>query len=414
MSQTHTNVAVIGAGIIGTTIAERLQHEGQAVTLIDRQAPGEGCSKGNAGHFASDIILPMANFNTLLKVPKLLLNPEGPLTIRKAYFWQLLPWLIRFGIAALPHKSKASISALKSLNRPSIARFEQLLKRTRLQHLMTQRGALTVYRSQSAAKENLRHAQFLRQHEVDVAILNAAEVQALEPALTEDIQGGLYFRNTAHSMDPHRLVTELAQHFLNQQGQFIQAELKQLRSHGEQVELLLDKQTIVADQVVIAAGAWSHLLAKQLGHRVPLEAERGYHLMLPKPQVSLTRPLTSFEDAFVMTPMEKGLRLAGTAEFAGLEAEPNYQRAQILLSHAKKLINGIDSQGATQWMGCRPSLPDSLPVIDRSRQMKQVCFAFGHQHLGLTQAAVTADLICEMVLQRPFSQDMRAFSIERF
>ena len=414
MSRIHTNVAVIGAGIIGTTIAERLQHEGQTVTLIDRQAPGEGCSKGNAGHFASDIIMPMANFGTLLKVPKLLLNPQGPLTIRKAYFWQVLPWLLRFGMAALPYKSRTSISALKSLNRPSIARFKKLLERTQLQQLMTQRGALTIYRSQSAAKENLRHSKFLRQHEVDVEVLDAAQVHDLEPALLEHIQGGLYFPNTAHSVNPHRLVTELAQHFLSQQGQFIQSELKQLRTCNEQVELELDQQTIIADQVVIAAGAWSHLIAKQLGHNVPLEAERGYHLMLPNPKVTLTRPITSYEDSFVMTPMENGLRLAGTAEFAGLDAEPNYHRAQILLSHASKLLANLNAQNSSQWMGCRPSLPDSLPVIDRSTKMKQVCFAFGHQHLGLTQAAVTADLITEMILQRPYSQDIKAFRIDRF
>lgn len=414
MNQVQGSVAVIGAGIIGTTIAERLQHEGMQVTLIDRQPPGEGCSKGNAGHFASDIILPLANFNTLLKVPELLLNPNGPLTIRKTYLFKLLPWLLRFGWAAMPHKSNASIQALKSLNQPSINRFAKLLKRTQLQQMMTQRGALTVYRSNKAAKENLRHAKFLHQHGVDVEVLDASHVQSMEPALQQHILGGLYFPNTAHTINPHRLVTELAKQFQQNQGQFIQEEFKQLHTKGDQVELQLDQQTMCVDQVVIAAGAWSHLITKQLGHKVPLEAERGYHLMLPDPQISLSRPLTCYEDSFVMTPMENGLRLAGTAEFAGLDAAPNYQRAQVLLSHAQKVVKQINAENATEWMGCRPSLPDSLPIIDRSKNVKQVCFAFGHQHLGLTQAAVTADLISEIVLHRPRSQDIRPFSIDRF
>ena len=415
MTKHIADVAVIGAGIIGTCIAERLQHQGKQVLLIDKEGPGEGCSKGNAGHFATDIILPLANFNTLLKVPQLLLDPTGPLTIKWAYLPKLLPWLMRFTWAAMPHQTDKTIAALKQLNRPSIERFEQLLSRTGLTDLMTQRGALTVYETAKAARNNQAHAELVRQHGIEVETLNADAIKNLEPGLSEDVIGGLYYPRTAHSIDPYRLVTALASHFNEQGGQFKQARVKAIHIENDrQVNLITNGATIAAKDVIIACGAWSKPLVESLGHKVPLEAERGYHLMLPDPQVSLSRPVTSFEHSFVMTPMEQGLRLAGTVELASVDAPPNYQRATKLLDFAKKLLPGTNGAQASHWMGCRPSLPDSLPVIGRSPMHQNVLFAFGHQHLGLTQAAVTADIISEIVFEQPHSADINPYRVDRF
>lgn len=415
MGKTIADVAVIGAGIIGTSIAERLQHEGKQVLLIDRQGPGEGCSKGNAGHFASDIILPLANFSTLLGVPKMLLDPLGPLSIKWGYLPQLVPWLMRYTWSAMPHKTSQSVEALKLLNRPSIERFQHLLKRTGLEHLMTRRGALTVYCSAAAAKKNRQHAEFVRQHGVKVEQLTGDQVRALEPGLSDVITGGLFYPETAHSINPYQLVKSLADHFAHQGGQFLQQEVMSIDlTDTSQVRLKTKGEDVLAKEVVIACGAWSKKLAKGVGHSVPLETERGYHLMLPKPGAKLTRPVSSFERSFVMTPMEEGLRLAGTVELAGLEAKENDARAQVLYGHAKEILPGVDNVEAKSWMGHRPSLPDSLPVIGRSPKHYQVLFAFGHQHLGLTQAAVTADLISEAVLGQPHQVDITPFRVDRF
>lgn len=413
--QAVADIAVIGAGIIGTTIAERLQHEGKQVLLIDKQSPGEGCSKGNAGHFASDIILPLANFNTLLSVPRLLLDPLGPLSIRWSYLPQLLPWLMRFTWAAMPHKSQRTIHALKQLNRPSIRRFEELLQRTELTSLMSRQGALTVFQSMSGAQKNKQHAILVKQHGVKVEQLSGEQIRELEPALDPSIIGGLYYPETAHTVDPFLLVTSLFDKFLINSGSFIQQEVTAIETRNESsVRLKTDSGEIFAKEVVIACGAWSKHLAQTVGHRVPLETERGYHLMLPTPEVNITRPITSFERSFVMTPMTEGLRLAGTVELAGLKAPANYQRATTLFNHAQGILPGINNHNASSWMGHRPSLPDSLPVIGRSPINQKVIFAFGHQHLGLTQAAVTADLISEITHQQSTHLDISAFSIERF
>ena len=409
------DVAVIGAGIIGVSIAEKLQFEGKQVLLVDRLPPGEGCSMGNAGHFATDVILPLASFETLLKVPILLMDPLGPLSIKWSYFPQLLPWLMRYAWAAMPHKTRGTIAALKVLNRPSITRYQHLLNRTGLNSLTTQRGALTVYNSEAAAKKNTKHMLFVKQHGVKVEQLSGEQVRELEPCLSPSITGGLYYPDTAHSINPHRLVTALVECFQQAGGEVINQEVHTIdTSHDSHVRLKCHGDEILAKQVIIACGAWSKQLVSQVGHKVPLETERGYHLMLPEPNVEITRPISSFERSFVMTPMEEGLRLAGTVELAGLNAAENHQRSKQLYQHAKHILPHISDINATSWMGHRPSLPDSLPVIGRSKINSRMLFAFGHQHLGLTQAAVTADLLNELVHNQPASMDIEPFSIERF
>ena len=409
------DVTVIGAGIIGTSIAERLQSEGKQVMLIDREGIGLGCSKGNAGHFATDIILPLANFSTLLRAPKYLLDPLGPLTIDWSYLPKLLPWLTRFTWAAMPHKTKLTIEALKQLNRPSIHRYKELLKRTKLEHLMTQKGALTVYSTSAAEKANLKHAKLVTQHEVAVQILSAGQVSELEPGLNKGIRGALYYPNTAHSINPHKLVEGLADSFRQFGGVFKKADVTGINNtDSNQVEILTDGKKLISKEVVIACGAWSKSLAESIGHKTPLETERGYHYTLPTPKVEINRPITSYERSFVMTPMEEGLRLAGTVELAGLNKPENFERAKQLFRHAQELLPNICGDNATSWMGHRPSFPDSLPAICRSTINSKVMFAFGHQHLGLTQAAVTADLISDLQNNKMDKRLETQLNINRF
>jgi D-hydroxyproline dehydrogenase len=421
-----TDISVIGAGIIGTCIAERLQREGKKVLLIDKQPPGEGCSKGNAGHFASDVILPLANFSTLFKVPLLLCDPLGPLAIQWSYFNRLFPWLVRFAWSAMPHKSEQTIQALKQLNRPAIQEFKQLLATHKLSYLMQQNGALSVFRSSKGKQQSQKHLTKVSAHGVNVSLISAHQLSDLEPEIKahQPLQhkqssnsnsnwGALYYPDSAHCIDPFKLVTSLVDCFLKQQGQLIQAKIEQITPHEDGVLLQANGLSIQSKKVIVAADAWSKPLANQLGFSVPLETERGYHLMLPTPSVKLTRPVLSVEDSFVMTPMQAGLRLAGTVEFAGMAAPPNYQRADMLLQHAKKLLPNITSGNATRWMGFRPSLPDSLPVLD-STYNNRILWAFGHQHLGLTQAAVSAQIITDLCLGKTKQDLHRDFSITRF
>ncbi len=413
------DVVVIGAGIIGTCIAEKLQHQGHSVLLVDKQGVAEGCSKGNAGHFATDIILPLANFSTLLKAPKYLLDPLGPLTIDLAYLPKLIPWLIRFAWSAMPHKTRQTIHVLKQLNRTSIDLYRALLERTNLSEFLTQKGALTLYQTAQAEKQNIANANWLSRHNINVEVLTPTQIQELEPALKTGFRGGLFFPDTANCINPYRLVTGLFEFFQQNGGKFRKLEILAIeqaknKSPAREINLVTNNGPIQTHKVVIACGAWSHQLAVKLGHKVPLETERGYHYMLPKAGVTINRPITSFERAFVMTPMENGLRLAGTVELAGLNKPSNQVRAEQLYNNACDLFPNLDNRLATTWMGHRPSLPDSLPVISHSKHNKDIIFAFGHQHLGLTQGAITADLVSQLLADEMDQPLQAQLSINRF
>lgn len=409
------SIVVIGAGIVGAAVAEQLQHRGHKVTLIDRDSPGRGCSYGNAGHFATDVVLPLANMKTLMSVPKLLMNPLGPLSIRWGYLPKILPWLMRFGIAALPANVEKSCRHLRALNGRSIESYDRLLERTGLTELMTKRGALTVYERPESAHKNQSTVDLLRGFGVEIEALSADQLRALEPALGDGVAGGLYFPRTAHTVNPYRLVAALTRKFKLAGGEVLCGEVVGLGRTDASVNIrLASGQEIGSQRVILATGAWSKTLAAQLGYRVPLDTERGYHLMLPTPGCELNRPLVSFERSFVMTPMEEGLRLAGTVELGGLQAKPNYERADILYDHARALLPGIRNDGAERWMGFRPSLPDSLPVLGAAHDDPRISFAFGHQHLGLTQAAITAELLADQMEGKATEVDLSPFSIKRF
>ncbi|WP_066964299.1 FAD-binding oxidoreductase [Microbulbifer sp. Q7] len=408
-------VVVIGAGIVGVAVAEQLQHRGRRVTLIDRESPGHGCSFGNAGHFATDVVLPLANMKTILSVPRLLMDPLGPLSLRWGYLLKILPWLMRFGVAALPRNVEKSCRHLRALNSRSIESYQRLLGRTGLGDLMTSRGALTIYERLDSVRKNQSTVDLLRGYGIEIEALSGDELRVLEPVLGPNIAGGLFFPRTAHTANPYRLVTALAEKFVQSGGGILREEVVGLEPAGSKINVRLSSGRVLsAEQLVIAAGAWSKALAGQLGYRVPLDTERGYHLMLPDAGCDLTRPMVSFERSFVMTPMEEGLRLAGTVELGGLEAKPNYARADVLFDHAKSLLPGISQQGATRWMGFRPSLPDSLPVIGVAADNPSVAFAFGHQHLGLTQAAITAELLADQLQGKAPEVDLSPYAITRF
>jgi D-amino-acid dehydrogenase len=327
----------------------------------------------------------------------------------------MLPWLTRFVWAALPANARASADTLRALNSQSIASYDRLLARTGLQQMMVKRGALTLYETVKGRDAHKPTVALLRNYGVEIDELDTAALRELEPALSGSIAGGLYFPNTAHTINPRRLVQELVRVFRAGGGEFQQAEVECITPRGDAgVAVSLAGQTINARRVVIATGAWAKPLASMLGYPVPLDTERGYHLTLPHPAVEVNRPMVAFERSFVMTPMEEGLRLAGTVELAGLQAPPNYARADILYQHAQRILPGVKLGEAQRWMGFRPSLPDSLPVVGRAPRHQNIYFAFGHQHLGLTQAAVTAEIIGDLIAGRPPAIDIQPLAIDRF
>ncbi|MGY4494029.1 NAD(P)/FAD-dependent oxidoreductase [Pseudomonas sp. TE3610] len=391
------DIAVVGAGIIGVACALALARKGFKVQVLDRQAPGLGASYGNAGHLATEQVFPIADLSIIKRLPAMLMDPLGPLRLDWRYLPRALPWFTRLLLNLRPEPYQRSVAGIRALNEGSLGAWQRLLQSIDRAHLLKEDGSLLVFeRPESRAALDALQAR-MRQQQVPVQAWDNAAIRQAAPHLSEHLQGGLFFPATGHFVDPYRVVTELVEAAKAEGVQFLQRSVVDGRVQDNGVVLDTDQGPLAARRVLLACGAHSApLTARLTGKRVPLDTERGYHLMLPAEQQRLPFAVTSLERKFIMTPLQGGMRLAGTVEFAGLKAPPSMARARQLYQLSKGLFSrDLNAEGATEWMGCRPSLPDSLPVIDRVAGGK-VLLAFGHQHLGLTQAGVTAEMIGEL------------------
>jgi len=413
----NADIAVIGAGIIGVACALQLARQGKRVVVIDKQPPGHGASFGNAGHLATEQVFPIADASILKRLPAMLMDPMGPLRLDWKYLPRAVPWFTRLLLNLRPAPFQRTVAGLRALNESSLDAWQRLLHSIARPDLLKEDGSLLVFeRAESRPAVEALQAR-MRQQQVPVELWSANAVRERAPQLSEQIHGGLFYPRTGHFLDPYQVACELVSAAKTAGVQFFQQEVQggQLQEHG--VSLLTDQGRVTARQVLIACGAHSAKLTAALtGKRVPLDTERGYHLMLPHEHGRLPFAVTSLERKFIMTPMTGGLRLAGTVEFAGLQRPPFMERAWQLHRLSKGLFrHDLNAEDATPWMGFRPSLPDSLPIIDKVGDGK-VLLAFGHQHLGLTQAAVTAQMIAQLVSPSANSSvpTLDAYRLDRF
>lgn len=395
--------------------ARWLQRDGRAVTVIDPSPPGESCSFGNAGIISMGSVVPLATPGMLRRLPGYLLDPLGPLTVRWRYLPQLAPWLIRLLAAGRPRRFGPIADALRALNAPALDAYRTLLAPEDFADLIRHEGVLYVYESETALDADAEGWKMRRARGVRFTRLGCDELRQVEPALGPGFACAVLVEDAAHVVNSHRLVTSLAERFLSDGGRILAERVGdvEIGDAGPRA-VLTDRGRRACDALVVAAGAWSRGLAARLGNRVPLETERGYHVTLPSPGVTPRRPVAFPAGGFIATPMEMGLRIAGTVELGGLEAPPDYRRTKALLEHGRRLFPGLDGEDVSEWMGFRPSLPDSLPVIGRSSRVGGVYYAFGHGHLGLTEGAITGKLVAELVAGRPTSIDVRPYRPDRF
>lgn len=412
------DIAVIGAGIIGVACALQLARQGRKVLVIDQQAPGMGASYGNAGHLATEQVFPIADLSILKRLPAMLMDPMGPLRLDWKYLPRALPWVIRLLLNLRPANYQRTVTGIRALNEASLGAWQRLLASLQRTQLLREDGSLLVFeRSDSrAAIDGLQRR--MQAQNVPVDFWSGDAIREVAPQLSTQIQGGLFFPGTGHFLDPYQLVCELVEAAKASGVQFLKRQVLDARVEADGVTVSTDQGTFAARQVLIACGAHSAKLTAALtGKKVPLDTERGYHLMLPHEQQRLPFAVTSLERKFIMTPMAGGLRLAGTVEFAGLDRPPNMARAWQLHRLSRGLfLEDLSVEDATPWMGFRPSLPDSLPIIDRVCDGK-VLLAFGHQHLGLTQAAVTAEMVGQLASVAPVCSGLPAlapYRLERF
>ena len=415
---TKPHATIIGAGIIGMSTAAFLQRAGFSITVIDRVPPGEGCSFGNAGGIAFAEITPAIHHRMLLKIPGWLMNPLGPLTIRWSYLPKALPWFLAAGQNALPHRVRATIEARANLAMRSVADFEALLKPADAARLIRYQDTLRLYDDEQQYAAEAAERATKKAYGFEMKRISGDEVRELEPAVGRNVHSGVFHGGWYFVTNPEQVVKSIAADVMRNGGTIMADEVLALERSGNEIKhvRLKERGSQQVDRLVICAGAYSHLLTKQLGERILLEAERGYHMVLPNSGVALSRSLTYARIPGAATPMEMGLRLAGTDEFAGLDAAPNYARADALWKVFKTVLPGLREPDAqtTRWMGRRPGTPDSLPVIGPSKTATNVWYGFGHGHMGLTWGPTTGRLISELMTGVQSNIELSPFRADRF
>ncbi|MER8444552.1 FAD-binding oxidoreductase [Mesorhizobium sp. M1066] len=414
-SDVPIDIAIIGGGIIGICAAASLAEAGRRVTVFDRTGICEETSSGNAAAFAFSDVLPLAHKGMIRQLPKWLADPLGPLSIPPAYLPRLLPWLIRFWRAGAPGKYEASLAAQAGMMKLAEAEWMGLLDRSSTRSMLREDGSLELYESEAEFQAGLPGWAARERFGIGFRHVEGEELAALQPGLSPRFIKGTFVPGWKTVADPKLLGKAVWAYAQAKGARFELARIGQVAADQDGATLTLgDGTTRQARQLVVAAGAWSHLLARQLGDRIPLETERGYNTTLPTSAFDVKRMLIFSGHGFVVTPLETGLRVGGAVELGGIERPPNYARSKALLRKAQKFLPGLDPLGGREWMGFRPSLPDSVPAIGGAPGRRSVVYAFGHGHLGLTQAAATGRLIRDLVLGQTPPIDLAPFSPQRF
>jgi D-amino-acid dehydrogenase len=410
-----TKITVIGAGIVGMATASYLRRDGHDVTVVTMHPPGEYCSSGNAGMLNDAGCVPQSMPGVLWKVPGYLMDPLGPLVVRWPYLVRSMPWMLRFLANANAGQAERASIALYSLIRDTVSTYEELVKWAGATDLVRRSGYLVAYDSEKSYRDDALAWRLRRDRGVRVEMLDGAGIRRLVPQLAPAYVRGVHVLDQGYVANPERLVKALAARFQKDGGVILERKVLDIETGGGGVRALAtDSGSIPVETLVICAGVHSGELTSMLGEPVPIEAERGYHVTYSDPGLQIPLPVHVSDAKVFVTPMEMGVRVAGQAEFAGIYAEPNYQRAEVLETHMKRMFPQARMTDATRWMGRRPAMPDSLPVIGASLKQRGVYYAFGHGHLGLCGGAPTGRIIADLVASRRPAIDLTPFRVNRF
>ncbi len=407
-------VLVIGAGMVGTCCALYLQQAGHHVTLVDSGQPGSGASYGNAATFATYGCIPVNHPKLLSELPALMSGADQPLSISLPYVPRMLPWLIRFLCHCKRERVDHTIRALASLLAHAEDASLPLFRAAGAMDLIKRNGTMYLYSSEkalAAAKEDIERR---RQHGVAITDLKAEQALELEPALAPVFAGGILYNDGFHLHDPQQMVSRLAKRFVADGGQLMQGEVKMIEAlTSNRLNVRTQETDLQAQHVVIAAGAWSTQIASPLIEPLPLDTERGYHVMFPQDATLLTRPVGMADAGLYLSPLADGLRAAGTVELAGLHRPQNPRRLDYIERCVRRALPQAGQRGDT-WLGFRPTLPDSLPVIGRSTRHSSLIYAFGHHHIGLTLGGITGRLVQQIIDDEAPVIDLTPYRPQRF
>lgn len=406
-------VAVIGAGFVGLSSAYWLMRDGHQVSVLDPAGAAGGASFGNAGTFANYACIPVNNPTVFRDLPRYLLSATSPLRLRWGYLPQLLPWLIGFLRSSTTTRYTRSATALATLLGRAQAGYSDMVAQAGLEGFIRRRECLYLYSSAATFEASRPTLELRRKLGVTSRILAAGEIAALEPSLQPLFERGALFEGSWYLTDPAAFLHAVQDWLVAGGLQIRLAQVRRIQPLADSVVLDTTEGEAQFDYAALCAGVHSRALALQCGDRVPLEAERGYHLMYPGTSHLISRPVGWAERGLYMTPMARGIRVAGTVELAGLGTRKHRGLMDLLHFSAQRALPAL-GQPTSPWLGMRPTLPDGLPVLGRARDSARVIYAFGHQHIGLTLGGLSGMVVADQVAGRESVIDLAPFAATRF
>ena len=415
MSETRKTVAIVGAGIVGVSTAIWLQRDGHDVILIDRKGPGEGTSHGNGGVLASCSIIPVTVPGLLRKAPKMLFDPNQPLFVKWSYLPRLMPWLVRYLRTTNEDAVRRRAAALYPIIGDSLADHQALAEGTGAEKWIVPSDYLFLYNNRAHFDGDAFGWSVREAHGFAWDTLEGRAFRGYDPSFGPEIGFAVKLGGHGRIADPGRYVKDLAAHAEGQGARILRAEVEDIVHDGGRVTgVRAGGDTIPCDAAVIATGAWSGPLARKLGMRVPIESERGYHLELWEPSVMPRSPVMVASGKFVATPMDGRLRLAGIVEFGGLDAPPSSAPFKLLERNIRAAMPGITWKRTVEWMGHRPSIADSIPVIGAVPGVEGAYLGFGHDHVGLTGGPKTGRVLAQLIAGRTPNINLAPYAPDRF
>ena len=408
-------VAIIGAGIQGICNALFLQKKGIDVTLFDKDEPGCAASYGNAGHFSPYASLQLNRSDVLSDVPAMLLSSRGPLALKWNYFVKMIPWFSKYIMSCSEKKMMHTAKYMHQILDISLDAYDELFADINLDGLVEKKGIMYVWEKKGIKSRkieiNIREKLGVKQK-----ILNPKEVHDLEPNLKPFYDGGVFYEYARHARNPKKIIEKLFADFLKKGGKFKKTNVNDINFKEQKPILITENNKLLFDKVVIACGAFSKKLTDKLDEKIPLDTERGYHIHFKNYSKLLSRPVVWADRGFGITPMEQGLRVVGTVEFGGLENPLSKSRIKNLILNAKDMLNGLpeNEDHEDEWLGFRPTLPDFLPVIGKSKNYSNVYYSFGHHHLGWTLGAISGKIVSKIILGEKTNLDLSPYSSSRF
>ena len=415
MTEADSTIIVIGAGVVGLSTALYLRRSGRDVVVIDPLPPPGGASFGNAGMISADTSVPIALPGMLRKVPSWLADPLGPLAVRPSYFPKALPWLMRWIAAGRIQRVLEISDAMRALHKEAFLCWKEMLGPASFSDLVRPVGQVQVWEADGESTSAALERTLRERQGIPSQALGADDLRQMFPGISPAVRRGVLVPGNGYTVNPQRIVQTLHRLLLEAGGKLLpESVYKILPREGDGYDVMTNVGFHRVRQIVVAAGAYSSRLLAPLGIRVPLETERGYHVMLPMPNLSLTTTISNKTRSFGVTPMEHGLRVAGTVEIAGLDAPPDERRAEALLANIRTMFPDVNTEGHRFWMGFRPSTPDSLPILGTVESRPGLFLAFGHGHFGMTGGPPSGRLISRLINRQTTGIDAAAYAPQRF